>query len=77
MMVTGPSRCRSSGTSVSRDFAARTNLAARYGAIGRYQQALEEAREGLRLNPDAGVAYAALARISICLGRHREAGGSD
>jgi tetratricopeptide (TPR) repeat protein len=57
-----------------RDFAARTNLAARYGAIGRYQQALEEAREGLRLNPDAGVAYAALAHISICLGRHREAG---
>ena len=59
-----------------RDFAPHVNLAARYGAIGRYQQALEEAREGLRLNPDAAVAYAALAHISICLGRHREAGAA-
>ena len=47
-----------------RDFAPRTNLSARYCAIGRYQHALEEAREGLRLNPDAGVAYAALAHTS-------------
>ncbi len=59
-----------------RDFVPRTNLSARYCAIGRYQQALEEAREGLRLNPDAGVAYAALAHTSLCLGRHREAGGA-
>ncbi len=57
-----------------RDFAPRTNLSARYCAIGRYQEALEEAREGLRLNPDAGVAYAALAQSSICLGQYREAG---
>jgi eukaryotic-like serine/threonine-protein kinase len=57
-----------------RDFAPRTNLSARYCAIGRYQHALEEAREGLRLNPDAGVAYAALAHTSLCLGRHRDAG---
>jgi DNA-binding winged helix-turn-helix (wHTH) protein/tetratricopeptide (TPR) repeat protein len=56
-----------------RDFAPRTNLAARYSAIGRYQEALEEAREGVRLNPDAGVAYAGLAHTSICLGRYKEA----
>ena len=56
-----------------RDFAPRTNLSARYCAIGRYQHALDEAREGIRLNPDAAVAYAALAHTSICLGRHREA----
>ena len=57
-----------------RDFAPRTNLSARYCAIGRYQEALAEAREGVRLNPDAGVAYAALAQSSICLGQYREAG---
>jgi tetratricopeptide (TPR) repeat protein len=57
-----------------RDFVPRTNLSARYCAIGRYQEALEEAREGVRLNPDAGVAYAALAHSSICLGQYREAG---
>jgi tetratricopeptide (TPR) repeat protein len=56
-----------------RDFVPRTNLSARYSAIGRYQEALEEAREGVRLNPDAGVAYVALAHSSICLGRYREA----
>ena len=48
-----------------RDFVPRTNLAARYGAIGRYQEALDEAREGVRLNPDAGVAYAAVAHTLI------------
>jgi DNA-binding winged helix-turn-helix (wHTH) protein/tetratricopeptide (TPR) repeat protein len=56
-----------------RDFVPRTNLAARYDAIGRYQEALEEAREGVRLNPDAGVAYAALAHALICLGQLSEA----
>ncbi len=56
-----------------RDFAPRTNLSARYCAIGRYQEALAEAREGVRLNPDAGVAYAGLAHTAICLGRYREA----
>jgi DNA-binding winged helix-turn-helix (wHTH) protein/tetratricopeptide (TPR) repeat protein len=56
-----------------RDFVPRTNLSARYGAIGRYQEALEEAQEGVRLNPDAGVAYTALAQSLISLGRHDEA----
>ena len=59
-----------------RDFVPRTNLSARYGAIGRYQEALEEAREGLRLNPDAGVAYAAVAHTLICLGQLGEAGAT-
>ena len=56
-----------------RDFVPRTNLAARYGAIGQYERGLEEAREGLRLNPDAGVAYAGAAHNSICLDRYPEA----
>lgn len=56
-----------------RDFVPRTNLAARYAAIGRYQEALDEAREGLRLNPDAGVAYSAVAHALICLGQLAEA----
>ena len=59
-----------------RDFAPRTNLSARYCAIGRYQKALEEAREGVRLNPDAGVAYAGLAHSAIPLGQYREAGAA-
>jgi tetratricopeptide (TPR) repeat protein len=56
-----------------RDFVPRTNLAARYNAIGRHERALEEAREGLRLNPDAGVAYASLAYSAMCLDRYEEA----
>jgi tetratricopeptide (TPR) repeat protein len=59
-----------------RDFAPRTNLSARYCAIGRYQEALADAREGVRLNPDAGVAYAALAHTSMCVGQSREAQAS-
>ena len=56
-----------------RDFVPRTNLSARYSAIGRYQEALDEAREGVRLNPDAGVAYAALANTLISLDQLKEA----
>jgi eukaryotic-like serine/threonine-protein kinase len=56
-----------------RDFVPRTNLSARYSAIGQHERALEEAREGLRLNPDAGVAYAAVANSSMCLGRYQDA----
>jgi eukaryotic-like serine/threonine-protein kinase len=57
----------------TRDFVPRTNLSARYAAIGRYQEALDEAREGVRLNPDAGVAYAAVAHTLINLGQLDEA----
>ncbi|HEY7922209.1 MAG TPA: winged helix-turn-helix domain-containing protein, partial [Vicinamibacteria bacterium] len=56
-----------------RDFVPRTNLSARYSAIGQYERALEEAREGVRLNPDAGVAYAAVAHSAICLARYPDA----
>jgi eukaryotic-like serine/threonine-protein kinase len=56
-----------------RDFVPRTNLSARYSAIGQHERALEEAREGLRLNPDGGVAYSGVAFSSICLGRYAEA----
>src|SRR5688572_21834302 len=47
-----------------RDFVPRTNLSARYSAIGQHDRALAVAREGIRLNPDAGVAYAAMAHGS-------------
>src|SRR5688572_14001462 len=56
-----------------RDFVPRTNLAARYTAIGQHERALEEAREGVRLNPDAGVAYASVAHSAICLDRYQDA----
>jgi eukaryotic-like serine/threonine-protein kinase len=56
-----------------RDFVPRTNLSARYGAIGHHERGLEEAREGVRLNPDAGVAYVALAQNAICLDRYPDA----
>jgi eukaryotic-like serine/threonine-protein kinase len=56
-----------------RDFVPRTNLSARYAAIGQHERALEEAREGVRLNPDAGVAYGAVAQNAICLDRYADA----
>jgi DNA-binding winged helix-turn-helix (wHTH) protein/tetratricopeptide (TPR) repeat protein len=55
-----------------RDFVPRTNLSARYAAIGQHERALQEAREGVRLNPDAGVAYAGVAHSSICLDRYQD-----
>jgi DNA-binding winged helix-turn-helix (wHTH) protein/tetratricopeptide (TPR) repeat protein len=56
-----------------RDFVPRTNLSARYSAIGQHERALQEAREGVRLNPDAGVAYGAVAQNAICLDRYADA----
>jgi DNA-binding winged helix-turn-helix (wHTH) protein/tetratricopeptide (TPR) repeat protein len=56
-----------------RDFVPRTNLSARYAAIGQHERGLAEAQEALRLNPDAGVAYAAVAYGLICLDRYGEA----
>lgn len=56
-----------------RDFAPRTNLAVRYCAIGQFEKASEEAREAVRLNPDAGVAYSSVALSAICLNRFDDA----
>ena len=56
-----------------RDFVPRTNLGARYSAIGQHERALADAQEALRLNPDAGVAYSAVALALICLDRYGEA----
>lgn len=56
-----------------RDFVPRTNLSARYASLGRHERGLAEAREGVRLNPDAGVAYSAVAQTALCLGRPAEA----
>jgi tetratricopeptide (TPR) repeat protein len=56
-----------------RDFVPHTNLSARYSAIGQHERALEEAREGVRLNPDAGLAYVAVAQNAICLDHYPDA----
>jgi DNA-binding winged helix-turn-helix (wHTH) protein/tetratricopeptide (TPR) repeat protein len=56
-----------------RDFVPRTNLAVRYCAIGQFEKGLEEARESVALNPDAGVAYSGVAVNAICLDRYDEA----
>jgi DNA-binding winged helix-turn-helix (wHTH) protein/tetratricopeptide (TPR) repeat protein len=56
-----------------RDFVPRTNLSARYATLGQHERALEEAREGVRLAPDAGVAYGAVAQNAICLDRYADA----
>jgi DNA-binding winged helix-turn-helix (wHTH) protein/tetratricopeptide (TPR) repeat protein len=56
-----------------RDFVPRTNLAVRYCAIGQFERGIEEARESIRLNPDAGVGYASLAICFMCLNRYDEA----
>ncbi|PYT07821.1 MAG: hypothetical protein DMF60_06295 [Acidobacteria bacterium] len=56
-----------------RDFVPRTNLAVRYCAIGQFERAIEEARESIRLNPDAGVGYASLSICFMCLNRYDEA----
>lgn len=59
-----------------RDFVPHTNLSARYSAIGQHERALEEAREGVRLNPDAGVAYIAVAQNALCLDHYADARGA-
>jgi eukaryotic-like serine/threonine-protein kinase len=56
-----------------RDFVPHTNLSARYSAIGQHERALEDAHEGVRLNPDAGVAYIAVGQNAICLDRYADA----
>jgi DNA-binding winged helix-turn-helix (wHTH) protein/tetratricopeptide (TPR) repeat protein len=56
-----------------RDFVPRTNLSARYCGTGRFDRALEEGQEAVRLNPEAAVAYAAVAQPLICLDRAAEA----
>jgi len=56
-----------------RDYVSRNNLASRDNALGRYEQAIEEAREAIHLNPNYNFAYGNLALAFIRLNRFDEA----
>ena len=56
-----------------RDYMARNSLANRYNASGRYERAIEEAREAVRLNPNLGFAYIHIASGFTRLNRFDEA----
>jgi eukaryotic-like serine/threonine-protein kinase len=56
-----------------RDVVPRNNLALQYNDIGQYGKAVEEAREAIRLNPNAAPPYSNLARAFEGLNRFDEA----
>ena len=56
-----------------RDVVPRNNLALEYNDIGQYEKAVEEAREAIRLNPNAAPPYSNLARALEGLNRFDEA----
>jgi serine/threonine protein kinase/tetratricopeptide (TPR) repeat protein len=56
-----------------RDVVPRNNLALQYNDIGQYEKAVEEAREAIRLNPNAAPPYSNLARAFEGLNRFDEA----
>jgi serine/threonine protein kinase/tetratricopeptide (TPR) repeat protein len=56
-----------------RDVVPRNNLALEYNDIGQYEKAVEEAREAIRLNPNAAAPYSNLARAFEGLNRFDEA----
>jgi serine/threonine protein kinase/tetratricopeptide (TPR) repeat protein len=56
-----------------RDYGAHNGLAFRYNTVGRYEQAIEEAREAIRLNPNLWNGYFHLAVALRSLNRFDEA----
>jgi len=56
-----------------RDVFARNNLGYRYNALGRYEEAMEEFRVAIRLNPNYGNPYLNLILASLRLNRFEEA----
>ena len=56
-----------------RDDRAPSNLAALYGAAGRYESAVEQTQQSLRLNPDNVIAYDNLSQFLLALNRSDEA----
>ncbi len=55
------------------DVVARRNLGSRYNTLGQFEQAIEELREAIRLNPDYGSPYRNLATAYLRLSRIDEA----
>jgi len=56
-----------------RDVVPHNNLALQYNDIGQYAKARDEAREAIRLNPNAAPPYSNLARALLGLNRYEEA----
>ncbi len=56
-----------------RDATPRNNVALAYNRLGQFQKAAEEAREGMRLEPNLSVLYANLANAYMGLNRFEEA----
>ena len=56
-----------------RDVVPRNNLALQYNDTGQYQKALDEARDAIRLNPNAAPAHSNLARALAGLNRFEDA----
>jgi eukaryotic-like serine/threonine-protein kinase len=56
-----------------RDWTPRNSLAQEYTFIGRFDAAIEEAREALRLNPNHAYPYSTLGWVYLNLGRYDEA----
>ncbi len=56
-----------------RDWTPRNTLAADYMLVGKFEQAIEEAREALRLNPDHAYPYGNLGQAYLWVGRYDEA----
>jgi predicted Ser/Thr protein kinase len=61
------------GENYPRDDVAHTNLSVLYATEGKIEQAEEQAREGLRLNPDNVIAAENVIGFLVCLGRFDEA----
>jgi len=56
-----------------RDFTPRNNLAVAYAQIGEFEKEAEEAREAVRLNPNAAFPYSNLSEAYVSMNRYDEA----
>ena len=56
-----------------RDYVPHNNLALQYNNLGQFEKGIEEAREAIRINPNAGPAHSNLASAFVGLNRFDEA----
>jgi serine/threonine protein kinase/tetratricopeptide (TPR) repeat protein len=56
-----------------RNWVPHNNLGGNYAALGKWQNALAEVREAVRLNPDSGIALGALMEYECRMGRYEDA----